>query len=322
MDVSDVAEIDQAQAIEIHRNSAFARGYAFGAGKFAIFGALIGGVNGAQAGELTGFILGVLIGAVTFGAVGWVLGQLVGSLSRFLAGSDPVGACQITYTNEQSCQVTFTLCGPLPIVIELIQSFQTAQRASPYESKSQINGNEQCNESPECGDKGKGRLMNQENKTKATADIYYEAWMLHQAYSEYWQSELRAKTPWQRNSILEATLLHTRALLDFFQRSRTGRNPAQDDDVLAEDYDFPTTPFSFSSELSKRINKRIIHLTYARGEVRHDDRHWDFPSFVPPILDRCREFFTHLLDTGRPMADWPGETELRTLIRELNRESA
>lgn len=159
--------------------------------------------------------------------------------------------------------------------------------------------------------------MTNDKKVKATADIYYEAMMLHRAFSEYWQSEPQAPGTWQHNAFLEATLLHTRSTLDFFEGSRTGSRRAHPDDVIAADYAFSSAPFPFTAALRERINKRIAHLTYSRTEVRDEHKRWDFPSFLRPILDRYREFFSHLLSSGHAMSDWPGDTAIRTFITEL-----
>ncbi|SRR6266568_8569507 len=158
--------------------------------------------------------------------------------------------------------------------------------------------------------------MNHDKKTMATAGIYYEAMMLDRALSDYWQSEPKAPGTWQHNSFLEATLLHTRVMLDFFESVRTGKNPAHNDDVLAVDYGFTAPPFPFARDLRERINKRITHLSYPRTEVRDDDRYWDFRSFLPPILQCCRDFFGHLLTSGQPISDWPGEGTIKAFIKE------
>jgi len=161
--------------------------------------------------------------------------------------------------------------------------------------------------------------MNQAELKKATGDIYYEAQMLNAAYTNYWKRESaarKAQPQWVHNCIIEATLVHTRALLEFFERPRkpaTGR-PPHEDDVLAEDYGFAPAPFSLSSSLRKRINTSIAHLSYGRARIPDDERHWDFVGFIPLILLRSAEFFRHLLDSGRPCSSYPGDTKLKEFI--------
>ena len=77
--------------------------------------------------------------------------------------------------------------------------------------------------------------MNKVELQKAIGDIYYEIQMLSRSYTEYWKHEAsdRLRLPkWIHHSVIEATLIHTRALLDFFER------PAQ---KLDEKNDFVRT---------------------------------------------------------------------------------
>src|SRR5439155_21984917 len=90
---------------------------------------------------------------------------------------------------------------------------------------------------------------------KATGDIYYEAHMLYTAYKEYWKHESSARQGQPQglhNCIIEATLVHTRALLDFFENPR--KQAHHEDDVLSEDYRFALKRFPLPSDLRKRIN--------------------------------------------------------------------
>jgi len=101
---------------------------------------------------------------------------------------------------------------------------------------------------------------------QATGDIYYEAQMLFRAFTQYWRHEskdwkdksMRKLPDWQHNCVLESTLVHTRSLLDFFERSRP---PARPDDVLAVDYGFPCSKFKLPAGLRDKINSRIAHLS-------------------------------------------------------------
>ena len=161
--------------------------------------------------------------------------------------------------------------------------------------------------------------MNQAELQKATGDIYYEAQMLRCAYLEHWEHEAAARQrvpQWIHNCILEATLVHVRALLEFFERSRTpptGRPPHQDD-VLAEDYQFPAAPFALPADLRQRINTSIAHLSYGRTRIQDYERHWDFAGFIPPILARAADFFSHVLATAHPRLPYPGDEKLQEFI--------
>ena len=157
------------------------------------------------------------------------------------------------------------------------------------------------------------------SRTRAVGDIYYEAHMLHCAYTRYWQPRFRAADDWVHNSILEATLIHVRSLTEFFEVSRKtppGKRPPFDDDVLAEDYNFPATTFKFPSSIRTQINKRVAHLSYERTRIDPNERHWDLSSFIPQILIRARKFFVHLRDTKHPFPEWPTNSMLENFFNE------
>jgi hypothetical protein len=137
--------------------------------------------------------------------------------------------------------------------------------------------------------------------------------MLYRLFTEYWRGEPSAETVWQHNAYLEATLIRTRLLIAFFE----GSDKANKDDVFAGDYGFPARQFPFSDDLCKRINKRIAHLTYARTEVREDERPWNFRLILPAILQRCHEFLVHLLNSGQPMSEWPGNNAVKSLVDQI-----
>ena len=169
--------------------------------------------------------------------------------------------------------------------------------------------------------------MHEAELQKATGDIYYEAHMLYTAYTNYWEREssgLPGQPRWLHNCIIEATLVHTRALLDVFERTRTPRskNSPREDDVLAEDYDFPPKAFPLSPELRKRINTSIAHLSYGRTQITDHERHWDFTVFIPPILLRSSAFFQHLLDSGKPRSSFPGDPAIKQFIANAKSKNA
>lgn len=169
--------------------------------------------------------------------------------------------------------------------------------------------------------------MNEAELQKATGDIYYEAHMLYTAYTNYWERESSGRPgqpQWLHNCIIEATLVHTRALLEFFQRTRKSpcKNPPHKDDILAEDYGFTPEAFPFSPEFRKRINTSIAHPSYARTRITDHERHWDFTGFIPPILLRSSTFFQHLLDSGRPRSSFPGDPAIKQFIANVKSKNA
>lgn len=162
--------------------------------------------------------------------------------------------------------------------------------------------------------------MNKVELQKAIGDIYYEIQMLSRSYTEYWKHEAsdRLRLPkWIHHSVIEATLIHTRALLDFFERPRpkAGRKKRFcADDVFADDYGFSPAPVPLSDKLRKRINTRIAHLSFCRTRVIDSDRHWDFATFVPQILVRSAEFFQHLVDSGHALPPDLDSKKIQTLM--------
>ncbi len=93
------------------------------------------------------------------------------------------------------------------------------------------------------------------------------------------------------NARLEALLLHTRVLLDFFEHSKR-----EHDDVLATDYDFPAKPLALNPEIQNRLNKELAHLTYSRQQRKGPAKRW-YPRDLKPLLQRSLEFAEHVVAT-------------------------
>ena len=89
------------------------------------------------------------------------------------------------------------------------------------------------------------------------------------------------------NALLEATLVHARILLDFFEHKAVGRNA---DDIVSEDMGFPSKRIVGSGKLRVAINKRLAHLTYTRAMFRDaKNKGWPHKEFHP-LVRRCCEF--------------------------------
>lgn len=94
----------------------------------------------------------------------------------------------------------------------------------------------------------------------------------------------------QENAWLEATLIHTRLLLDFFEHSsRSVRRDRENNDVLAADYGFPSTAVAINAAFRDRINKDVAHLSYSRQQRVGSGKTWDLRD-LRPLLDRGKEF--------------------------------
>jgi hypothetical protein len=170
--------------------------------------------------------------------------------------------------------------------------------------------------------------MNKTELQSAIGDVYYEVQMLLDAYRNYWGhgASGRPKLPqWIHNCVVEATMVHTRALLDFFELSRSTTRPARQlraDDIVAEDYGFTPATFPLSDKLRKRINTSIAHLSLSRTRITDRERRWEFSAFVPPILAHSAEFFRYLVGSDYPLPSHLTPKRIQTLIADtktLNR---
>ena len=160
-----------------------------------------------------------------------------------------------------------------------------------------------------------------QERQRAIIDIHYEASMLLAAYEFYWEHETSGRkelVKWQHNCVVEATMVHTRILMEFFERSRQHRG-VRAEDVLCEDYGVPRTNLNISPKLRDRINTSIAHLSYVRTRLTIMERHWDFPSFIPELLVCSGRFFRHLLSNKIPIPNEITEEALENFIRSVQR---
>jgi hypothetical protein len=83
-------------------------------------------------------------------------------------------------------------------------------------------------------------------------------------------------------AILVSVLIHSRNLLDFYEReNRITRRGVELDDMLASDYGFPHQAVNVPSDLRKRLNKDLAHLTYDRSKRRTlEEKWWPYPPII------------------------------------------
>jgi hypothetical protein len=99
----------------------------------------------------------------------------------------------------------------------------------------------------------------------------------------------------QRNAFLESSLLHARALLDFFESSeRKQRGGSELDDVLSWDFGFSAAPILIPSDLRDRLNKDLAHITYSRLQRIDNARDWRMGEIMFPLIERSLAFAEHL----------------------------
>jgi len=95
------------------------------------------------------------------------------------------------------------------------------------------------------------------------------------------------------NALVESTLIHSRALLELFERkSRTkDRQGYEKDDVLLTDYGFSPAKVDINPNYKERLNKDLAHFTYSE-RVTQAQKTWNYKELVHPILLRAKILLT------------------------------
>lgn len=95
------------------------------------------------------------------------------------------------------------------------------------------------------------------------------------------------------NAVTESLLIHARVLCDFFQKSRYR------DDIVCEDYGFPSRSLGISEDIEMRFDKCLAHVTYSRTCFTDDAKEWLLRHFRPALLSRIAEFLS-IVTTASP----------------------
>ncbi len=114
-----------------------------------------------------------------------------------------------------------------------------------------------------------------------------------------WQALRPGKsTQTEVNDLIELTLLHARAVLDFFEYSRVHTKirskKAFEDDIVSEDYDWPAAEMPFDRKIKTRIDKEVAHLSYFRCGLTREQKKWKPEIFVPALLKQSAVFLKHV----------------------------
>ncbi len=132
-------------------------------------------------------------------------------------------------------------------------------------------------------------VPSQGNKLAALADVAYEIEQILQLCSNWPQ-----QPGLQQNAWLEATLIHTRQLLDFFEDSkRSVYKGRENDDILAIDFGFTPRPIALDRIFRERLNKDLAHLSYSRRQRIGAAKSWDLTK-LQPLLERSHRFAQHI----------------------------
>lgn len=123
--------------------------------------------------------------------------------------------------------------------------------------------------------------------------LYYEIDMLYGVSKVLWRG---VKDPYLYNALLESLVIHASIIVDFFYK------PAmKPDDAKAAHYMsdikkwkevLPPVNRHFR-QFNKKRNKRVVHLSYNRLEVKPEDRKWDSPILTREIKKIVDLFLAH-----------------------------
>lgn len=104
--------------------------------------------------------------------------------------------------------------------------------------------------------------------------------------------------PWAREmALIEAFALHSRAMIEFLWRRRLADGGPRPSDVLAEDF-FDIGAWDAQcpqrqtvlADVSKRVGREVVHLTYHRQQLTAEARAWPFGEIAGSI-GRCVRVF-------------------------------
>ncbi len=135
----------------------------------------------------------------------------------------------------------------------------------------------------------KTRRRNDELK-KASKHLFYEIWMLNET------SKIGSENTVKNNAYIESFGIHARCVLYFL------RDETKKDDMLATDFvENPQEWKEYIREksevlsnilknLNKRVNKELAHLTYARLEVKPEEKGWGRREIAKEINTLFKEF--------------------------------
>jgi hypothetical protein len=120
---------------------------------------------------------------------------------------------------------------------------------------------------------------------------------------------------YQWESVNFARMTHARLLYDFFQTSKATReakhqrHPDGSDDVIAEDFGFGPERIPPIDGDRKRVNKDLLHLTYAR--LRHTAKTKPWPdSYLGCLLAPTVRFMRHINNTLSALFTGPKDRKL------------
>jgi len=132
------------------------------------------------------------------------------------------------------------------------------------------------------------------DKAKALDAVFYEIDQIVFLFSHLKNPSLE---PALTNVYLDALLVHIRALLDFYEKTKRKQGG---DDVLAGDYGFSAKSINIDKCYRDRLNKDLAHITYSRVKRTPSTKGWPLHLILFPILLRCYKFMCFMNDKFPP----------------------
>jgi hypothetical protein len=138
---------------------------------------------------------------------------------------------------------------------------------------------------------------------KASDRVAYEIELLYGTLNDL-GALLRARyggadpSPWTRDALIESWTIHVRNMMHFLRGEK-----AQRGDILARDFFtgtewqklLPRRPRDDAEKhIERRINKEIVHLTFAGAKVTRERKQWQLHAITAKVGDELQVFIDHV----------------------------
>jgi len=115
------------------------------------------------------------------------------------------------------------------------------------------------------------------------------------------------------NIVLEAFLLHVRALIGFFESKSRWK-----DSVIPADFGFCQREVPIPDDIETRLNKDLAHITYSRlHQKTTPDKRWNFRSIIPCLLPIWIELAEHITSSPPERTSDDGLEKWGVLLRQV-----
>lgn len=154
-------------------------------------------------------------------------------------------------------------------------------------------------------------ITNEQLRTFSAEHLYYEIEMLYSVVDRL-SSKNAPDDSTIINALLEAYVIHTQVILDFFYQPQMKADDAKAihyiDDIPRWKKDIPAYDRYFR-KFNRRRSREVVHLSYHRLDIQPEDKTW--------YLVRTTEHIKHLINT---FLDHANPEKLHSRVYELRRE--